>query len=724
MNQILIEISKAIKQGKWLNITYQNQQNEKTYFWCAIKDIDANTKTLKVDLFNIQKSQNIIIDATIYINQIQSAQTIEATYYPIQLELIKKIKAKKDIYAFLAFIDIDERILDYYLRCYYEDTVCYVKDFYTLDGIDIHTLLDTPYILSNNQFEKMIQYIKINEKEKKQNQLYSIALNELSIIQNEKLYPIVYRQILLDIEKKEIICSKEPMFNIHIEDNFDKTKFHLQDYLEIQSLQFIEQYHNNPQECIDILMQNLKPNEKIEENPYLFEIKRKIPIPLEKEYNNIKQNYQNNTLSYPLQTFFGIKNKHNRKANIIILDHNINLEQLTVVYNALSQDITYVQGPPGTGKTQTILNVIISHLINKKTVCITSNNNEAIQNIYQKLQAIEKNMNYPLPILRLGNNTYIKNTLNQMKEHMQKQEQKENKVTKKELENHIQSLNEMIKIYESQKELEEKIEVLKECIVKMEKDPFSKIILEAELEQLKQMRTQIPSLSIPQINPSKTLSYLRDISISYLKEMKQNQELQTILQIEDENTALKKFKQYIQEDHNLKSLLKIYPIIISTNISCSKLGSANTHFDLCIMDEASQCSTALSLLPLARAKRCLLVGDQNQLQPITTIDPKQHILLKKIYDIPTQYDYENSILNTMLLIDPISKFILLKKHYRCDKNIIQFSNQKYYDNQLEIMTKANKDSLKLINVKGNAKQKNTSLSEIHAILEEIKPIFQ
>ncbi len=63
----------------------------------------------------------------------------------------------------------------------------------------------------------------------------------------------------------------------------------------------------------------------------------------------------------------------------------MNESQLKAVENAFSSQISIIEGPPGTGKTQTILNIIANILINKKSVAIVSNNNPAVENVYEKM---------------------------------------------------------------------------------------------------------------------------------------------------------------------------------------------------------------------------------------------------------------------------------------------------------------------------------------------------
>ena len=50
------------------------------------------------------------------------------------------------------------------------------------------------------------------------------------------------------------------------------------------------------------------------------------------------------------------------------------------------------------------------------------------------------------------------------------------------------------------------------------------------------------------------------------------------------------------------------------------MGSPDFMFDLVVMDEAGQCSIAMSLIPIAKAKSLLMVGDPNLLQPVITLE--------------------------------------------------------------------------------------------------------
>ena len=41
-------ISKAIKEGKWLNIKYQKNESDISYFWVEILDLDFEKRVLRL----------------------------------------------------------------------------------------------------------------------------------------------------------------------------------------------------------------------------------------------------------------------------------------------------------------------------------------------------------------------------------------------------------------------------------------------------------------------------------------------------------------------------------------------------------------------------------------------------------------------------------------------------------------------------------------------------
>ncbi|MDG2061654.1 MAG: DUF4011 domain-containing protein [SAR86 cluster bacterium] len=99
-------------------------------------------------------------------------------------------------------------------------------------------------------------------------------------------------------------------------------------------------------------------------------------------------------------------------------------------------------------------------------------------------------------------------------------------------------------------------------------------------------------------------------------------------------------------------------------------------FDLLIIDEASQMSPPRALPALARAKQCVIVGDENQLPP-TSFFARQEDEDDPVIDV------QESILDLAKTI--WNKPRMLKWHYRSKhQDLIKFQNNFIYDNSLII----------------------------------------
>ena len=76
----------------------------------------------------------------------------------------------------------------------------------------------------------------------------------------------------------------------------------------------------------------------------------------------------------------------NEDLSTVVFPFGINLSQEKAVSKALKNNISIIEGPPGTGKTQTILNIIANIMMKNKTIAVVSNNNSALENIFEKFE--------------------------------------------------------------------------------------------------------------------------------------------------------------------------------------------------------------------------------------------------------------------------------------------------------------------------------------------------
>ena len=160
-------------------------------------------------------------------------------------------------------------------------------------------------------------------------------------------------------------------------------------------------------------------------------------------------------------------------------------------------------------------------------------------------------------------------------------------------------------------------------------------------------------------------------------------------------------------------------MVATTCISAHRLGEPRPYFDMTVMDEASQCNTAVGLVPVIRGQSLMLVGDPQQLNPVILLDEVSNRRLRGKYGVPGEYDYrKNSLYKAFLACDSVSDEVLLRYHYRCNRKIIDFNNQKYYNSRLLIRSESTQDKpLIYMNVEdGRTDQRNVAPAEVEEIV--------
>ena len=750
-------IYQAIINNKWLDISYINKKEETTNYYIGIKDIDIDKGTITCDIFNPFKSSDVIKENNretfIYISGIKSASILEQSYYETPKELLNKINNDKRIGDYLEIINFDNNILRYLSDCYRLDNDPFLKEIVMVDGIDTHTLLENnKYQLDDKQFNTILD--KIFKKPKYEaeiiNRYQVLAINKFSIDINDKQYVVAYRTLSLNFKDKTLKISDKSYINKSFLIEEEK-RVTLGYYLDMSPDEFSSNYDNNEKEYIQMIKENFHSNEKINTRPTIFFLMRNSQHGVDQAFEAIHQMDEENKLSIPLKAFFGRnKNKSGtgKEVNLVVFNRNkINIDQMRVVYNSMVNHVTYVKGPPGTGKTETIFNVLLSAYANDKTVLVTSNNNHPVSDIFKKMDGsltIKKPFSKEeekviFPMIRLGNNVEMIETIKNLRDildfvskHEKNRVQEElTEISKNRSLSGFKELRDLLMEYESQIDLKDRIETL------------AKIRQLTEIEQINDKLDEQINNYKDKLNNSRIIkdedvlkyaisasedknfqNYVYYSSLLRFKKLNNDsyKELRDIINYGDIDNAVKEFNKYLKNDTNMKRLLAIFPIVICTNISCDKLGSPKPQFDLVIMDEAGQCNIASSLIPIIRGNNLLLVGDTNQLQPVTVIEENVNEELMERYGVGEEYDYiHNSILSTMLRKDNNSKNILLRYHYRCGKKIANFVNQRFYEDQLKLLNKNNGD-LTYYNVKNtyNPLSRNSYVEEALQIAKIIR----
>lgn len=723
-------IARSIQEGKYLSISYKNKNEELTDFWISIQDINQYDE-LTVNMFNVTKPEPIL-NATIRITRITRAELLIFSTYDVPYSLVNKIQNDEslDVYSFEKF---DTTILNYYLECYRAGADPFLHKQYLIPEIDLHQFQgNNQYRLSDFQQNKIIKEIYGDKYQ--QNIGYDLAICEFSIdILGKGKYIVAYKKLSFDPVEKTLKISTETQFNPTF--YLQNIKYSLSYFSDMSPDDFEQEYKVDPMSTIELLSSNFSARELPNTRPEIV-VLGYSQIDISEIYEGINHDFNNKSLELPLKALFqqlsSLDTKNRTKPNLVLYDKNINIDQLRSIYNALKYPITYVQGPPGTGKTQTILNIVVNCFTSNKTLLISSNNNIPIDGIHEKLSLgnyADKEIMFP--ILRLGNYQYTLEAINKIKHWFEFETTESTRddllyeIRKRARENNAK-LDQHLENLDIISELDQNLEFVNALLKKGEHP----LLLE-ERNKIESRKSLIPDLNEEElinifevIKGNKSLEhYFYFESLKYVKRLKQKSysELIQIVYTEDEKDRVKKFNRWLQEDENLKLLLRVFPVILNTNLSSKKLGS-NFKFDLLVIDEAGQCDIATSLIPISKCKNMVLIGDTNQLKPIINVDERINEKLMRLFQIKSVYKYpDNSILSLYKNIDHISRNILLSYHYRCGRKIINFSNQRFYEQKLKLDRIQNIGEIKLLDVQNkHSVLRNSQIEEALEIIQFIR----
>lgn len=759
-------ILKGLFCEEWVKIQYHNKKDEETHYMIGINDIDPYKKKIYCDGFNVNYGYDVKRLEISY-DSILTASICEGTYHKTPQELIKKIEENKEEFIFLNVMEHSEDILDYYSNCFKLDAVPYVTKYRLVEEIDIAELeKNYIYNLNEKQFKILSDhafYQEENKQKKKEKGLDKIkiqlAVNNISIYTDKGLYVLAYQDVLLDIENKCLIASKE----VHINKEFcfdgDKNEVkyieNIHKYLPEDDYYLLDNIKENQQKIMDSIREyndtrksSYHSEVKTESRPFLMKMARKLVVDIDSEFDGIRHMIRNpKTMSFPIKAFFGeINLKFKRALNypIFTIDDRYNIDQINAINIGLKSPVSYIQGPPGTGKTQTLVNAILSSVFNGKTVLVTSNNNIPIDGVYEDINGLHYNSEQMLfPAIRLGSFENCGIAIDRIKMMYEKAkglspDDSRIKSLKKQRSEAMKGLMELLSKYEKYTKLLEK----EEALTKLLKDDNSLLSITLQA-QLNDVRENIKSLGDFEVEKLKdyvqidqrqlrmALHYETAARLQALSTPK-HKDLYEIINLPVESAdeyseRTRRFRLYLSNDENLQKFLEIFPVVLATNLSCTYLGKPRVQFDIVMMDEAGQCNVSSSLIPIVRGKQLLLVGDPQQLCPVVVLDETVNRSLKLKYRVANEYDYLNNSIYTLLTqIDLSGNETLLSYHYRCHDKIIGFSNQKYYHNKLKLCANSKEQKpLQFIDttkkdVLRNLGKKNISEYEAKSICEYIK----
>ena len=449
-------------------------------------------------------------------------------------------------------------------------------------------------------------------------------------------------------------------------------------------------------------------------------------------------------------------------AQGLIYPFGLNESQLAAVEQAFRAQVSVIEGPPGTGKTQTILNILANILLRRQTVAVLSNNNAAVENVYEKLEKcglghlIAKLGNQdnrkdffadlppwpssepePAPTLheiqavlaRLKQHLHDHNRASQLQVELDELTIERRHLQQWQADSGIQAANSLDKyrlsprktadlmaylayLGEQRIRLKDRVELLFNFRIFRAK-PFAQGDARLSVFHALQMHYYDKALqdteaelqacreSLARGNFTALLDELKTASMRHLK-----QQLQLHAPPSDSfdvNTYRQQFDAFVQR----------FPILGSGTHSIVNSIAPGAILDYVIIDEASLQDIVPGILALGCARNLIVVGDNRQLAHIPVVLGLQ--APAEAYDCE-RYSLLDSCIGVFKEALPRT---LLKEHYRCHPRIIQFCNQQFYNNALVPMTEDKGEApLRLVvTAKGNHTRKNVNLRELDSLLK-------
>jgi len=420
--------------------------------------------------------------------------------------------------------------------------------------------------------------------------------------------------------------------------------------------------------------------------------------------------------------------------------------QKAIMQATATSPLSLLIGPPGTGKSYTIASIAIERFMQGESVLIVSQNEHAIDVIKEKItETFGLNQT---SVMRAGTKDYHK----QLKQHLDNllvKKQPQEKLSQEKQSGAAQLAKQLEQL---NKEISAAEELLNSRFLRAENEGrlfqqlesgnrgfnlVTKIKLWWSERYLNKMGLLAETLDkVQKLNGDKDALLSRYID-RLAKDKVQYSLHHHRRQITGFKSALSARTSQRQEkilaELDFSILLESMPIWLCSLEGLHKtLPLTHELFDLVIIDEATQCDIASCLPALQRAKRALVVGDPKQLRHISFLakDKQQQIFRQHQLDkssLEISYRDHSMIDLAQRHIHNQGDIVMLNEHYRSAPDIIRFSNQHFYQNQLRLMTEKPaieaKKHIDVIPIANGQRIDGINIVEADAIIEKIHQLI-
>lgn len=446
--------------------------------------------------------------------------------------------------------------------------------------------------------------------------------------------------------------------------------------------------------------------------------------------NDLEYFSEQNAFSTPLEEIFRGQFSANPSSDSWFR-HKLNTEQYSALQNAFKYQNSVIVGPPGTGKSYTIANIAAEAISRKESVLIASRNRPAVSVIREILESEFDLKDY---LVQTSSPQYLRSLKAKITRFLSGIQSRQSAIIS---DHELESVDQKIKRAEASYLKHLNIE-----LKRLKNHRATKVGLKEILQYLwlnnylrdyeKFLEDYLESLNLRIYLQGKVAAYI-NLKIRYHMHLYRNSHRDTIIRYKEalESSNFTELKSILEKlDYN--KLLDVFPIwLVHLQELNAVLPQKKELFDLVIIDEASQVDIAQALPAIQRAKRVVIVGDPMQLRHYSFLSKQKQRQFQIKRQLPDKIDLnyrDKSILDLYLQAaqeqDQIS---FLREHFRSSPLLIGFSNQAFYNNQLEVLKskpeQLKQDQIELHPLKGLRNKEGVNEEEAQAILDRLKELI-
>ncbi len=443
--------------------------------------------------------------------------------------------------------------------------------------------------------------------------------------------------------------------------------------------------------------------------------------------------------STPLQTMLGVEPMQimpeNKKP--VTVPALLSQSQERILASSRVNPVTLCHGPPGTGKSFTIAAIALDHVARGEKVLIASRQDSAVDVVQEKIDTM---LGGEEVTVRAGRKDHL-SRLKRFMEACLAGQMSSGLPYGKELDILLDRV-------------EQTVETLHADELALEQE-WAKALARGELmadpapnwlEKIKKawVKNRVAKRGLlMELSAHLNEQYLqRELQLShYMRRQRKHQLNQAVSKDGTRRDfklmlqALRKYRGSEQEavfkKMDLSNVLEALPVwLVSLDDVHRVLPLEKDLFDVAIIDESSQCDLASVLPIMQRAKRIVVAGDTQQLRHLSFLaKSRQNSLAAELMvDQAAQetYNYRDVSLmdHAADTIESQAQVGFLNEHFRSSPRIIAFSNQRFYQNKLQVMRERpwedQHSALTSRRCSGIRDEAGVNQKEIEAILAELK----